>query len=120
VFPRLAQNYGSCVNTPRDLSGRLRSDGPRLLGKTTRQSDLVGPSAAAEGGVAWGLVYVRCGGDRAVELHTAPIRRPSPRIRACIVCVEGVRGAVCAAVSSLRKLSSGGYRCHDRFPSDSW
>jgi hypothetical protein len=81
---------------------------------------LVGPSAAAEGGVAWGLVYVRCGGDRAVELHTAPIRCPSPRIRACIVCVEGVRGAVCAAVSSLRKLSSGGYRCHDRFPSDSW
>jgi hypothetical protein len=70
-------------------------------------------------GVAWGLVHVRCGGDRAVYLHAA-VGRPSPRIRARTVWVEGVRGAVYAAVSSLRKLSSGGYRCHDRFPSDSW
>jgi hypothetical protein len=61
----------------------------------------VGPSAAAEGGIVWGLVYVRGGGDWAVKLHTAPIGRLSPRIRACMVCVEGVRGVVCAAVSSL-------------------
>jgi hypothetical protein len=76
--------------------------------------------AQPRSGVALSLVCVRCGGDRAVWLHTAPIGCPSPRIRVRVECVEGVRGAVCAAVSSLRKLSSGGYRCHDRFPSDAW
>src|ERR1700679_2255164 len=43
-----------------------------------------------------------------------PISHPSPWIRVCTpVCAEAVRVAVCAAVSSLRKLSSGGYCCHD-------
>ena len=77
------------------------------------------PVRSRDSGVALSLVC-EVWGRSGCLLHTAPVRHPSPKIRARTVCVEGVRGAACAAVSSMRKLSSGGYRCHDRFPSDSW
>ena len=73
------------------------------------------PKRSRGSGVAWGHGCVRCGATRAVWLLASSVRHPSPRIRVCVaVRAEAVRSAACAAVSSLRKLSSGGYRCHDR------
>ena len=54
-------------------------------------------------------------------MGAASVSCPSPRTRACTVCPEAGREASLQRTSgsSLRKLSSGGSRCHDRRPSES-
>ena len=71
------------------------------------------PKRSRGSGVAWGHGCVRYRATQAVWLLASSVRHPSPGIRICVaVWAEAVRSAACAAVSSLRKLSSGGYRRH--------
>ena len=49
----------------------------------------------------------------------ASVWHPSPEIRVSTVSLEVEREASQVAVSSLRELSSGGYRYPDRHPSES-
>ena len=57
------------------------------------------------------------GGSRAVNPHGASVWHPSPKIRVSTVCQEVGKEAGHMAVSSLRKLSSGGYHS-DHHPSE--
>ena len=94
-----------CKHTPSNLNV-LRHDARSLA----RGFAMAGTSAAACG-VVWGLVCVR-EGTRAVDPAWYTRQTPISEDKG-----PGQEKRRAAAVSSLRKLSSGGCRYHDRHPS---